>query len=212
MKSVLISIQPKWCELIASGKKTIEVRKTRPKREPPFKCYIYQTKAKQRLVEVIKDGDENYGEIYHGKPVFIKATETGYGYHPIYHANKMVIGEFSCDQITSLHNVCTDDWNRLLGDTHEWQKLLVKRACLTELDLKEYAKGKHCYAWHISNLKIYEQPKELSEFYRMCSGFDDSGECWGCENAVGEEFDCGVNGKLTIRRPPQSWCYVEEVK
>lgn len=25
MKAVLISIQPKWCELIASGKKTIEV-------------------------------------------------------------------------------------------------------------------------------------------------------------------------------------------
>lgn len=45
MKSVLISIQPKWCELIASGKKTVEVRKTRPKLETPFKCYIYRTKG-----------------------------------------------------------------------------------------------------------------------------------------------------------------------
>lgn len=27
MKSVLMSIHPKWCKLIASGKKTIEVRK-----------------------------------------------------------------------------------------------------------------------------------------------------------------------------------------
>lgn len=45
MKSVLISIKPKWCELIARGKKTVEVRKTRPKLETPFKCYIYQTKA-----------------------------------------------------------------------------------------------------------------------------------------------------------------------
>ena len=43
MKAVLISIQPKWCELIASGKKTIEVRKTKPKLETPFKCYIYCT-------------------------------------------------------------------------------------------------------------------------------------------------------------------------
>lgn len=42
-KSVLISIRPKWCELIASGEKTIEVRKTRPKLETPFKCYIYCT-------------------------------------------------------------------------------------------------------------------------------------------------------------------------
>ena len=46
MKSVLISIQPKWCELIASGKKTIEVRKTRPKLETPFKVYIYCTNWK----------------------------------------------------------------------------------------------------------------------------------------------------------------------
>ena len=43
MKSVLISIKPKYCELIASGKKTIEVRKTRPKIKTPFKCYIYCT-------------------------------------------------------------------------------------------------------------------------------------------------------------------------
>lgn len=46
MKSVLISIRPKWCELIASGKKTIEVRKTAPKLPTPFKCYIYETKAR----------------------------------------------------------------------------------------------------------------------------------------------------------------------
>ena len=44
MKAVLISIQPKWCELIASGKKTVEVRKTKPKIAPPFKVYIYCTK------------------------------------------------------------------------------------------------------------------------------------------------------------------------
>ena len=48
MKAVLISIQPKWCELIASGKKTIEVRKTRPKIETPFRCYIYMTATKER--------------------------------------------------------------------------------------------------------------------------------------------------------------------
>lgn len=45
MKAVLMSIRPKWCELIASGKKTIEVRKMRPKIETPFKCYIYMTKG-----------------------------------------------------------------------------------------------------------------------------------------------------------------------
>ena len=45
MKEVLISIRPQWCEKIASGEKTIEVRKTAPKIQPPFKCYIYMTKG-----------------------------------------------------------------------------------------------------------------------------------------------------------------------
>lgn len=45
--AVLLSVRPKWCELIASGKKTVEVRKTRPKIETPFKCYIYCTKPKE---------------------------------------------------------------------------------------------------------------------------------------------------------------------
>lgn len=47
MKSVLISIQPKWVEKIVKGEKTIEIRKTRPKLETPFKCYIYCTYGKE---------------------------------------------------------------------------------------------------------------------------------------------------------------------
>ena len=75
MIAVLISIRPKWCEKIISGEKTIEVRKTRPKMDTPFKCYIYCTKAEERLAFILKDGDENYGEIYHGKTVFGKVEK-----------------------------------------------------------------------------------------------------------------------------------------
>lgn len=46
MKSVLISIKPRWCELIARGEKTIVIRKTKPRIDTPFKCYIYCTKDK----------------------------------------------------------------------------------------------------------------------------------------------------------------------
>lgn len=49
MTNVLISISPKWCKKIASGKKTIEVRKTRPKCETPFKCFIYCTKPRKHF-------------------------------------------------------------------------------------------------------------------------------------------------------------------
>ena len=54
-KAVLISIQPKWCELIASGKKTVEVRKSRPKIDTPFKVYIYCTKAPKGWVHIGKN-------------------------------------------------------------------------------------------------------------------------------------------------------------
>lgn len=42
-KAVMLSIRPKWVEKIANGEKTIEVRKTKPKLDTPFKCYIYCT-------------------------------------------------------------------------------------------------------------------------------------------------------------------------
>ena len=49
-KSVLISIRPKWCEMIANGEKILEVRKTRPKLKPPFKVYIYCCKPVGRVI------------------------------------------------------------------------------------------------------------------------------------------------------------------
>ena len=41
-KAVLISIRPQWSQKIMTGQKTVEVRKTRPKMDTPFKCYIYK--------------------------------------------------------------------------------------------------------------------------------------------------------------------------
>ena len=79
MKSVLISIRPKWCELIASGKKTIEVRKTYPKPPPPFKCYIYCTKDARNADKLLVPTE------YHFRC---------YG---------AVIGEFVCDLIGLCH-------------------------------------------------------------------------------------------------------------
>lgn len=65
MKSVLIAIQPKWCELIASGKKTIEVRKTAPKLQTPFKCYIYCTLSGSN--EIAKDLNKWYQKKWYNK-------------------------------------------------------------------------------------------------------------------------------------------------
>jgi len=71
MKSVLISIQPKWCELIASGKKTVEVRKTKPKLQTPFKCYIYCTTDK-RLLRKFNKGERIDDEHFFDEHVFVR--------------------------------------------------------------------------------------------------------------------------------------------
>ena len=188
MKSVLISIRPHWALLIAEGKKTIEIRKTRPKLQTPFKVYIYCTKDFTRGTLYIKPLDLENAEVLQGK----------------------VIGEFVCDKITYLGNISTDTWCYLLGDVHEYHKRLVtKDACLTEEELLKYG-GK--YGWHISNLVIYDKPRELSEFsvYKKnnCPA-NLNGVCLEREqNAVilCEHLDC-QHKKIT--RPPQDWCYVE---
>lgn len=179
-KAVLISIQPQWCERIARGEKTVEIRKTRPKIETPFKCYVYRTKG---VVKHIAKGE------WFDMPV-----------------GGTVIGEFTCDRITPLFNVCTDNWHHLAGDVHEWHKELVKRACLTDAELKAYAKGQNCFAWHISDLKIYDTPKELTEFHTW-------EKCKSCSKSGYESTACIYDENcmvpVAITKAPQSWCYVE---
>ena len=207
-KAVLLSIQPRWCGLIASGKKTIEVRKTRPKIETPFKCYIYQSKSKDQLMYVMKDGDENYGEIYHGKPVFIK-TYSEYSNF----CEQKVIGEFICDEICTYYPISNvDPINKPYGD------YILASSCLSAEELNDYAfrrwgYGK-LYGWHISELKIYnDQPKELSEFGALCDEDCPNCEFWKYDmvNQHERDMDC-TNSSYPLRplkRPPRSWCYVE---
>lgn len=84
MKAVLLSIRPEWCDLVVRGKKTIEVRKTRPKLETPFKAYIYCTKAQSKI---------GWLRIVPGK-----------GWLQL---GSAVIGEFTCDKIDKLVHVGT---------------------------------------------------------------------------------------------------------
>ena len=84
MKSVLLSIKPKYCELIAGGIKTIEVRKTKPKLDTPFKCYIYCTK------------DKNIS-FWTGKR-YSYADDRSHNLFDVC-GNGKVIGEFVCDEI-----------------------------------------------------------------------------------------------------------------
>lgn len=187
MKSVMLSIYPKWCGLIASGKKTIEIRKTAPKMETPFKVYIYCTNDKSWIFST-------NGTTYKG--------------------NGKVIGEFICDCVTLLYDTCCCDWSKLNRGIHQIEKHLIGMAYLTEDELRAYANKKWCYAWHITDLKIYDKPKTLKDFHIPCR----RAECVGCSHLCIQntpdmyETWCDVNDKIPIVRPPQSWFYVEENK
>lgn len=153
-KAVLISIRPKRCEKIISGEKTIEVRKTRPKMDTPFKCYIYCSQGSdvRRLLG-------SWGK---------------------------VIGEFTCDAITRV-NLCGfwDDSGKQLDNR-------LKETCLTSKEFCDHLGEKVGYGWHISNLEIYDTPRELREFTGLR------------ETKFGAE-------PVPITCPPQSWRYVVEV-
>lgn len=210
MKSVLISIRPKWCELISSGKKTLEVRKTRPKLSTPFKVYIYCTKDPKRqfcrsqTYAYVDDRSHN---------CFDKC------------GNGMVIGEFICDCIFGIdtnyeiHDELPGspvetwlEWNDA-PDGYEAMEELDKASCLSYEEIKSYVGVKGGYGWHISDLKIYDKPKELSDFrkplpfHKDCSSCDRGGTSFHPETCYG----CGHFDGIEISRPPQSWCYVEEL-
>lgn len=188
-KAVLISIRPEWCEKIINGRKTIEVRKTRPKMNPPFKCYIYCTKGQERLVAILKDGDENYGEIYHGKPVFIKTSVPSVC--DMYGKRKMVIGEFICDRIYELETKAHGGSYYVKGENQPTTNDVARQSCLDLRDMHEYLQSQVGYGWHISSLKIYDTPRELREFTGLR------------QTKFGAE-------PVPITRPPQSWRYVGE--
>ena len=144
MKEVMLSVKPRWCELIASGEKMIEVRKTKPRVELPFKCYIYCS-------------DERSNPQIGGK----------------------VIGEFVCDEIKDAEDLTGAE--------------LFKLSCMDFEDWQKYTdghKGK-VWCWSITELRVYEHPKELSEFRSL--------------KVKGTEHD-----HRRMRRPPQSYCFVEK--
>ena len=113
-----------------------------------------------------------------------------------------VVAEFVCDEISVVE--CSS----------EAYKRYAKESCLTQDDFIAYCNGQDLYAWHITDLVVYNKPKDLSDFYRKCETLS----CDYCKylkyqsvNSDEMDYDCSVNETISITRPPQSWCYVEEL-
>ena len=187
MKEVMMSIQPQWCRLIGDGLKTIEIRKSRPKKSTPFKVFIYCTCGRKRQLHISNSYSTTkspYEQFWVGKPIndICKGRYLG---------NGKVIGEFVCDRIDHLVNsgISKKELRFCLyngdGTYSQLTNAYFSKCRLNIEQIKNYSKGKDVYAWHITDLVIYDKPKELSEFIKY--GFDDA---------------------VKLSRPPQSWCYV----
>lgn len=217
MKSIMLSIKPKYCELIANGKKTIEVRKSRPKAEPPFKCYIYCTlPPKQDLFRnghFLEYANElirlQNGDIVYEYGMRLLCEQGKYDSDNF--LCKKVIGEFICDDILQykLADVSTD-----VGTFYYYERYITEKNykvnslddCLNDDELLSYGGyNNSLYGWHISDLVIYDKAKTLEDFARACIGGND---CPNCRLFDFAELECT---RERLKRPPQSWCYVEEL-
>lgn len=181
MKAVLISIRPKWVEKIVRGEKTLEVRKTRPKLETPFKCYIYRTKG-------------TVPHIINGGWVQMEVGGT-------------VIGEFTCDCIDQVlwdgeygtSYDCSDDDVAAACLTRDELDAYGKHRPLYMWHIS----GLKLYG-ELKELSEFCFPPELYCEKGLCGRcpYDQS------PNEYGEySFDC--EWKKPVTCPPQSWCYVE---
>lgn len=174
-KAVVISIRPEWVAKILNGQKTLELRKTRPKLETPFKVYIYCTNPKNIMLWNARS------YIYaddHSHNAFDRCW------------NGSVVGEFICNNITE----------DTMGENCD---ILCVNGCMGLDQIKSYGGNKKLYGWNISDLKVYERPHKLDEFERPYN-------CDGCNAKWATECnECDAENKL--KRPPESWCYVEEL-
>ena len=196
MKSILKTESPKSCELIASGKKTIIVCKTAPK-EVPFKVYIYCTKAANKRNTLWKN--KNY--------LYVDDRNHNAFDYPL---NGKVIGEFVCDKVYERPA------NIIYLETAQADYLdLLKKSCLTENEVIDYCGGnlkKSVCFLSISDLKIYDKPRELGEFCTPCKNLSRG----ACNSNICDFSRFKLDGEYTyiicrniITRPPQSYMYIE---
>lgn len=191
MKAVMLSLRPQWCEKIFNGEKTIEVRKSYPSIPTPFTVYVYETKGKTK---------------YWSQPMPMPYTE-GRG---------KVIGSFVCDRIDEFDSEYSE-WAYACAPTDipcampmsegTAIKICKEKGCMTLEDIIDYFGDEEwrAYFWHITEPKLFDKPKELGEFsYPAEHNFT--------KRTIKESREMGfICHGAYITRPPQSWCYVEDL-
>ena len=193
---ILASIKPYYYYLIAEEKKKIEVRKMALKNLPQDIAF-YMSKDEKSFAKIPKEFQEKYRK----------------------HFGKIGM-RVVCDEVEEFHEWELSPQGKFADFERERLENFLTAACLSEEEVVRYRENlpyfKPLYGWHISDLKIYDKPKELSEFSKPCPI-----DTRNCENCItfGKPYTWDFDEKTEkifctrrLTRPPQSYMFVEEVE
>lgn len=110
-----------------------------------------------------------------------------------------VVGEFVCDE---KHDIQFTGASYMINNDISLTNGIARQSCLWFDDMFSYLGVKGGAALHIVNPKRYDTPKELSEFRKP--------DVW-YKTETGNTSALVHETGTAITRPPQSWCYVEEI-
>lgn len=192
MKAILLSVRSKWVAKILNGNKTIEVRKKFPKDYKGW-VYIYCTKDSDNLLH------KNVAGIWwvEDKEFQKKSRRLGIEQQPSY--NGKVVARFYCDGVGIINHIISSSWSRfddyydaIICYYYTYEDLL-NESCLNHNDFHNYLKGENGYGISISQLEIFDKPKELLEF-----------QTYKTYN-IGDLYNC----HLSLTKAPQNFVYIE---
>lgn len=185
MRDVLVSLKPYYYYLIGEGIKTNEIRKSMPKSDNWSKNgWFYMSKDNKSFAKIPKKFQEKYRK----------------------HFGKVGL-KFVCDRIDEYsYDQAFDESMGVYIDKYGYDitSYELGQTCLTYEDFENYGNTNRLYAWHITDLVIYDKPKELSEFKKPCNHEND---CCTCDRYNAFDHLC----RDEVTRPPQSYMFVEKL-
>lgn len=113
-----------------------------------------------------------------------------------------VIGSFVCDRV----RLCIPFG--LKG--HLLSQEVYREMCLTKEQLDKYGGLKTLYGWHITESKLFDKPRDITEFalYGKCAEDCDEYDFCARDSEDGR-MSCKYFKRTFLKRPPQSYCFVE---
>ena len=187
-KSILISLKPKQVANIFNGKQSLIISKSAmPKCKLPIEVFIYCTK--------------NGGYCHHAFKAFKPKDKRQV--IPMQLCNNKIVAHFTLNEVEEIIETYPLFYKTQSLTCTE----LEAKSCLTYDEIDNYIFDGIGYAWHISNLQIFDKPISLPSWQFMRLGFDN----YYHQDHSKESYLNWANRchEFEISAAPHSWRYVE---